>query len=77
MVLLFPGGDRRFFREQFAILGNQLVRIFDQLGKRIASIPLEPDYTTAKTRFFDDVQSAVARAVNNARRFPASDRIEP
>lgn len=63
-----------------AILGSQLVGVFDQLGKRIASIPLEPDYTTAKTRLFDDVQSAVVGLIGKTRRFDrvrASDRIEP
>lgn len=54
--------------------------VFGQLGKRIASIPLEPDYTTAKTRLFDDVQSAVVGMIDDARRFDrvrANDRIEP
>jgi len=65
---------------KIAILGRQLVGVFDQLGKRIACIPLEPDYTTAKTRLFDAVQSAVVGVIDNVRRFDrvrASDRIEP
>jgi hypothetical protein len=66
--------------KKIAILGSQLAGVFDQLGKRIASIPLEPDYATAKTRLFDDVHSAVAGVIDNPRRFDrtrASDRIEP
>lgn len=54
--------------------------VFGQLGKRIASIPLEPDYTTAKTHLFDNVQRAVVGVLDDARRFArvrASDRIEP
>lgn len=66
--------------KKIAILGSQLVGVFGQLGKRIASIPLEPDYTTAKTRLFDNVQSAVVGVIDDARRFDrvrANDRIEP
>lgn len=54
--------------------------VFDQLCKRIASIPLEPDYTTARTRLFDDVQHAAVGLIDNECRFDrvrASDQIEP
>jgi hypothetical protein len=59
-------GSRRFFRGRFGTLGSQLAGVFDKLGKRVASIPLEPNYTTDKA--LDDVQSS---AVGSDRQRPS------